>query len=136
MTESQQPSTSGSTDARRGGATVVTKHVTLTRPHTLLLMSSVAGGFAIRGAFTGAIARQFAKADGKITINDMVTNAIIEMKKFATDDDVLEQAPESRNTLQKILILPPKVENPGSKLPGPGRLSKDQLFKELGVNNP
>ena len=99
-------------------------------------MSSVAGGFAIRGAFTGAIARQFAKADGKITINDMVTNAIIEMKKYATDDDVQEQAPESRNTLQKILILPPKVENPGSKLPGPGRLSKAQLFKQLGVEKP
>ena len=99
-------------------------------------MSSVAGGFAIRGAFTGAIARQFARADGKITINDMVTNAIIEMKKDTTDDGVQEQAPESRNTLQKILILPPKIENPVSKLPGPGRLSKDQLFKELGVNNP
>ena len=57
------------------------KSVILDRPHTLLLMSAVTGGVAIRGAFTGAMARQFAKADGKTTINDMVTNAIVDMKK-------------------------------------------------------
>ena len=81
------------------------KSVILDRPHTLLLMSAVTGGVAIRGAFTGAMARQFAKADGKTTINDMVTNAIIDMKKNEVEG--YDQAPEARNTLQKSLILPP-----------------------------
>ena len=81
------------------------KSVILDRPHTLLLMSTVTGGVAIRGAFTGALARQFAKADGKATINDMVTNAIIDMKK--NEMEGYDQAPEARSTLQKSLILPP-----------------------------
>ena len=88
------------------------KYITLHRPHTLLLMSTIAGGYSIRGAFTGAIARQFAKADGKITVNDMVTYAVIEMKKDTTTGAAREQAPESRNTLQKILIFPPKAVTP------------------------
>ena len=68
-------------------------------------MSTVAGGYAVRGAFTGAIARQFAKADGRVTIDEMVNNAKIDMKKNEGDD--YKQTPESRNTLQKSLILPP-----------------------------
>ena len=51
------------------------------------------------------MARQFAKADGKTTINDMVTNAIIDMKK--NEEEGYDQTPEARNTLQKSLILPP-----------------------------
>ena len=86
------------------------RFVMLDRPHTLLLMSTVAGGYAIRGAFTGAMARQFAKADGKITINDMVTNAIVDMKKNEKED--YNQTPEARNTLQKSLIPPPVDFNP------------------------
>ena len=81
------------------------RFVMLDRPHTLLLMSTVAGGYAIRGAFTGAMARQFAKADGKLTINDMVTNAIVDMKK--NEEEGYGQTPETRSTLQKSLILPP-----------------------------
>mgnify|MGYP001800853947 FL=1 len=81
------------------------KSVILDRPHTLLLMSTVTGGVAIRGAFTGAMVRQFAKADGKTTINDMVTNAIVDMKK--NEMEGYDQTPEARNTLQKSLILPP-----------------------------
>ena len=81
------------------------KSVILDRPHTLLLMSTVTGGVAFRGAFTGAMARQFAKVDGKTTINDMVTNAIVDMKK--NEMEGYDQTPEARNTLQKSLILPP-----------------------------
>ena len=89
----------------------------LDRPHTLLLMSTVAGGYAIRGAFTGAMARQFAKADGKLTINDMVTNAIVDMKKNEEED--YNQTPEARKvsfchqsisnpTLSKAVVINPR----------------------------
>ena len=103
-TASAEPSTSSEHDARRTSPED-SKYVVLSRPHTLLLMSTVAGGDAVRGAFTGAIARQFAKADGRVTIDEMVNNAKIDMKKNEGDD--YKQTPESRNTLQKSLILPP-----------------------------
>ena len=99
-------------------------------------MSTIAGGYSVRGAFTGAIARQFAKADGKITVNDMVTHAVIEMKKDTTTGAAREQAPERRNTLQKILIFPPKAVNPASRKQRQGRLTKEEIFGKLGVHTP
>ena len=99
-------------------------------------MSTIAGGYSIRGAFTGAISRQFAKADGMITVNDMVTYAVIEMKKDTTTGAAREQAPESRNTLQKILIFPPKAVNPASRKQRQGRLTKEEIFGKLGVHTP
>ena len=91
-------------------------------------MSTVAGGYAVRGAFTGAIARQFAKADGKVTIDEMVNSAKIDMKKNEGDD--YKQTPESRNTLQKSLILPPgsvMLQSPYDEL------SKKKLLAKLGL---
>ena len=35
------------------------QHITLTRPHTVLLLATVRGGVAYRGVFTGAMADQF-----------------------------------------------------------------------------
>ena len=103
-------------------------HVVFKRPHTLLLMSTVIGKMAVRGAFTGAIARQFAKADGKTSIYEMWTNAVIDMKK--NEGDPHDQSPEERNTLQKNRILPPVVSSTG-----PLRRSKhtkESLLKKLG----
>ena len=123
------PSTSSASDAGRWNPD--DHHsVILDRAHTLLLMSSVVGGYAKRGAFTGAMARQFAKADGKTTINDMVTNAIVEMKE--NEEEGYNQTPEARNTLQKNLVLPPadfKPDSPQSR----GNQSKKKLLEKLGV---
>ena len=91
-------------------------------------MSTVAGGYAVRGAFTGAMARQFAKADGRVTIDEMVNNAKIDMKKNEGDD--YKQTPESRNTLQKSLILPPgrvMLQSPHDEQ------SKKKLLAKLGL---
>mgnify|MGYP001793158991 CR=1 FL=1 len=44
------------------------KHIVLRRPHTVLLLSTVTGGLAIRGAFTGAIADELRKSDGQTYI--------------------------------------------------------------------
>lgn len=121
---------SGRTEDAACGDPSKKPYVVLDRPHTLLLMSTIVGETSVRGAFTGAIARQFANADGKTTINDMVTNAVIDMKK--DEDDGYDQAPESRNTLQKSLVLPPGIGS--SDLPqSQGRLSKESLLRKLGV---
>jgi hypothetical protein len=93
-------------------------------------MSTVVGEMAVRGALTGAIARQFAKADGKTTIHEMVTNAVMDMKKNELDQ--YDQSPESRNTLQKNLVLPPVVSSTG-----PLRRSKhtkESLLKSLATH--
>lgn len=84
------------------------RDVVLKRPHTLLLMSSVAGGLAKRGAFTGAFANQIAKADGRTNVLEMVNRAKIEMKKSHSGDDQ-EQFPEEISTLQKSLFIPPPL---------------------------
>ena len=81
------------------------KYITLERPNTLLLLSSITGGFAKRGAYTGALAEQIAKANGKSSIEDMQTTARIEMLK--THPDYRGQIPEMRSTLMKRLVLPP-----------------------------
>lgn len=79
--------------------------IELSRPHTLLLRSSITGGFATRGAYTGALANQIAKADGVTTITDMETAAKTEM--FYKHPDTKKQIPEMRSLLMKKLILPP-----------------------------
>ena len=103
-------------------------HVVLKRPHTLLLMSTVVGEMAVRGAFTGAMARQFAKADGKTTILEMVTNAVMDMKR--NEGDPYDQSPESRNTLQKNLVLPPVVSSTNRLQRS--KHTKESLLKKLG----
>ena len=104
--------------------------VVLERPHTLLLMSTVEGGKAVRGAFTKAMSKQFTKADGKITIEEMVTNAVRDMKQ--REPDRYNQTPERRNTLQKSLILPP-VKLSTSSQPPHSTLSKERLLEKLGL---
>ena len=94
-------------------------------------MSSVAGGYSTRGALTGAMARQFAKADGKTTINDMVTNAIIDLKK--NEKEGYNQTPESRNTLQKSLVLPPANFKPNCQQ-GQDSQSKKKLLEKLQIS--
>ena len=60
-----------------------------------------AGGSALRGAYTGALAKQLRKANGKIDIRQMHTNAAKEVQKIRC-----QQIPELRDTLTKRLILP------------------------------
>lgn len=68
----------------------------------MLLLATVTGGKATRGAYTGALADQFLKADGVIDFYGMHLNAVNCMEKENGD----EQVPEYRDTLGKRLILP------------------------------
>ena len=81
-------------------------HITLTRPHTVLLLATVRGGKAQRGAFTGAMADQFRSADGKTDISVMFDRAS-EIMDEREDCQYIGQCPEFRKTTKKQLILPP-----------------------------
>ena len=83
------------------------KHIILTRPNTLLLMSTVTGGNSTRGAFTGALADQIATADGKKSIEDMEAQARVKMQHDRRRRSYSMQIPEMRSTLMKRLVLPP-----------------------------
>ena len=85
------------------------KHIVLRRPHTVLLLATVTGGLAIRGAFTGALADQIRAADGKTDIYTMFNRAVDNM--IRNDAACSDQVPEMRNTTRKSLILPPVVSN-------------------------
>ena len=94
-----------SSDARQGCAPEVEgKHIVLQRPHTLLLLSSITGGSAQRGLYTGALADQIASADGKTTIEEMQSRARVQM--LQQHPDCSWQIPEMRSTLLKRLVLP------------------------------
>ena len=83
------------------------KHIVLTRPNTVLLLATVTGGRATRGAYTGAIADQLLKTDEEIEIYSLHTKAVHNMTKQEGD----EQVPEYRDTLMgKRLLLPNHVE--------------------------
>lgn len=88
------------------------KHIVLMRPDTVLLMATVTGGEAIHRPYTGAIAEQIRKADGKTDIHEMHTQAVNQMMKNGKQAGNTQQIPEYRDTLMgKKLILPkpPKI---------------------------
>ena len=75
--------------------------ITLERPHTVLLLASLRGGYATRGAYTNAMADEFRKADGKSDIYEMHSRAVVSMqRKLKTT-----QTPEIRSTLAKQIVL-------------------------------
>jgi hypothetical protein len=79
------------------------KHIVLRRPHTVLLLATVTGGLAIRGAFTGALADQIRAADGKTDIYSMFNRAVNSM--IRNEPACVGQTPEIRATTDKNLIL-------------------------------
>ena len=82
------------------------QHITLTRPHTVLLIATVRGGVAYRGVFTGAMADQFRSADGKKDINAMFTLAANSTRLRNDWSLAAEQIPKLESTTHKFLILP------------------------------
>ena len=77
--------------------------IDLTRPHTVLLMSTVIGGTAFRGAYTGELAHQFRHADGKTSISEMHYKAVQRMNGGRE-----WQVPEIRGTLTRGSLVFPK----------------------------
>lgn len=88
----------------------VDHHITLTRPNTVLLMSTVTGGRARRGMFTGAIADQIKAADGHTDINTMFARACATMKAKSSNF----QTPELRSTLFDPIVLSAAFANGGA----------------------
>ena len=64
----------------------------------------ITGGTAVRGVYTGALAKQLKKADGKTEIGQMHTNASNLVERMGYQ----QQIPEMTHTLRKLLILPGK----------------------------
>ena len=75
--------------------------ITLERPHTALLLASLRGGYATRGAYTNAMADEYRKVDGKSDIYEMHSRAVASMQRELT----ITQTPEFRSTLAKRLVL-------------------------------
>ena len=78
------------------------EHIVLSRPHTLVLLASVAGGTAKRGVFTSALADQFCIASGHCSVYNIFEEAV----KVAADERP-DQVPELRSTLTKDCIICP-----------------------------
>ena len=77
--------------------------IDLTRPHTVLLMSTVIGGTAFRGAYTGELAYQLRNADGKTSIAEMHDKAVQRMNGGRE-----WQVPEYRSSLTRGSLVFPK----------------------------
>ena len=98
------------------------QHITLDRPNTALLLATMRGGLALRGVFTGSLANQFRKADGKKDISAMFHDACVELKEKLKKEnekrmsglggaqnglEPLEQNPEFR-------CIPPRIVFPAA----------------------
>ena len=94
-----------STDARRGKPpeppTINARVVEMRRPHTLLLMSAVAGGGAERGAFMGAMATALRQNKSEEIYNTFRTAVQL------TGRICPAQTPKLESTLKKSLVLYP-----------------------------
>ena len=95
------------------------KHIVLRRPHTMLLLATVTGGLAIRGAFTGALADQIKASDGKTDIYCMFNRAMNIMIRNEAACAELGQVPEIRATTDKNLILPPATSTNNTAVSSP-----------------
>lgn len=80
------------------------QHISLRRDNTVLLLSTVREGKALRGAFSGAMADQFRSANGKKEIHEMFAAASKHMPRTEATKD---QKPEFRSVLKQRIILPP-----------------------------
>lgn len=107
MIQACQTQPSARTD-RSGDALVVDKadsrHIVIQRPHTLLLMATIADRVAYRGAYITALVKQLRQADGNIDMQTMHTEAAQCLGRI--------QTPEMRSTLKHPLILPASQHHP------------------------
>lgn len=78
-------------------------NIILTRENTLLLLATVTGGQASRGAFTGALAEQISHANGEGDIYKLYTQACQQMDK--PEMPWGKQTPEMRSTLKTHLVI-------------------------------
>ena len=78
----------------------------LKRPNSVVLLATVSGGTAIRGAFTGAFADEIRMTDGEKDIYSMFTAATFNMQN--ADDSTMQQ-PLIMSTLTRRLVLPPAL---------------------------
>ena len=110
-----------------------TTHITLTRPHTVLLLATSEGQPARRGAFTAAIAAQIMTADGRKDISSMFDLAVHETIPVARFK--YQQIPEMRKTTSKKLIFPPALHNAGNISPEQTQLvvCRSTLFFNLMI---
>ena len=81
-----------------------TLNIILRRPHTVLLLSTVTGGLAYRGVFTGAIADEIRMSDGETDILTMFTRAAKKARSRG-------QTPEVRSTMENTLFLHPATHD-------------------------
>ena len=95
-------------DANRANPPEQTR-IDLKRPHSVMMLATVPGGAAVRGAFTGALADEISQADGKTDIHAIFTKA-----SDAISSNSFAQQPVFRSTLRKKLVLP-KVDRSGAQ---------------------
>lgn len=75
-------------------------------------MSTVSGGYALRGAYIKALAAEISRADGKRNIHDMHVLAVNAMRK--TIGEVLDrnhQVPKYTDTVNNNTPILPKARN-------------------------
>ena len=88
------------THGNYGRCPQVYTHIVLNRPHTVLLLASMKGGLAYRGAYTDAFAEELRNAN-RSDIADIHQRAVVKMIELRGDN----QTPEMRSTLKKKLVL-------------------------------
>ena len=96
-TEIQRETPDNDIDMAMRNSPEANSHITLERPHTVLLNATLRGGYATRGAYTKALSDALKLADGSHDIHTLHC-----MAQSIMGD---HQTPEFRSSLKKRLYL-------------------------------
>ena len=100
-TETTQREAPADTDMAMRSSSAADTHITLERPHTVILQATLRGGYAKRGAYSNAIAEQFKQADGKSDVYEMHSRAVFSMTlKYGE-----AQTPQFTSNLKRKLLF-------------------------------
>ena len=89
-TETTQREAPADTDMAMISSSAADTHITLKRPHTVILQATLRGGYAKRGAYSNAIAEQFKQADGKTDVYKMHSGAVLSMRLKYGEDQIFQ----------------------------------------------
>ena len=110
------------------------RHITteLTRADSIILFATMHAGKASRGVLLSAVADALKLIDGKADIYTLFIQASLSMSRREVGDDEIEQVPEMRSTLRRLLILP-KPKKHLQEEPEANNSLKEELYSNSNL---
>ena len=83
-TETTQIEAPADTDMAMRSSSAADTHITLERPHTVILQATLRGGYAKRGGYSNSIAEQLRQADDKTDVHERLKHGDAQTPQFTS----------------------------------------------------